>query len=915
MDSDDSKNRFKLKADNLQTKKAAIITWAQAVLSKQNIPYELSTENFLEQFQNGTILCKIMNILNNNCIAKIKTDEGVFASIDNINAFINACREYGLNSVNNFNSYNFIMESKNSEERFIEIMKELCVVSNEKGLTFPNFDFEKFKSDMEEKKDIQDSKVKRLSKNYLNTGSSPIINSGHSKEGSGLSINTNFSNNSHSKDSPYTSSFRSQPILENSGRSNITMDTPTNEILIKMNAKIEQIESNQSKLYNFLNDIYKRMEKMEVNDNMQNKNIEKLATNTLSGLEIMNQQLEVMQSRLGSGQVNAMHVHSISNLQTSNSTSSINNPPELKKQPSFLKGNQKLKFGHWNHNEGATPKSALTPLSQCPTPLSASDTFSSSQQLQFSTLPDNILQMNLSRQENMRLSVVYELFSTEADYVRDLGVIINCLMENISKSQLLSEEEFNGLFSNVKDLIVANQEFNNNLIALKEADPVVPEIGNEFLKIAEKLKVYKEYCSNYPLALSLLRELTQKPDVKNLLTKLATDNQECRGLNLEAFLIKPVQRICKYPLMIRELIKYTSKDSKDYPVLENALNVIENVIAYVNEGTKKLEEKERLTALQARIEFSLFPDLDLKLADKHMVKEGNIQRLINSKAKDRYMYLFNDCILICKEWTASYKYKYQLEEYLAIDSVILKNEITEKLPKGHTNVFQLIPRDTRSKAEKLKGGDNFSIQPITLSLLTDDQKREWSQSIWDTMTESKKALREAETMDDLDLDDFDDDIEQEIITIKNKKEEFPSLVEINGVKWKKAVAATGQNYYFNTVTFDTVWKLPNEYYIVDVETGEKFLHNETENDEDKVTEKEEEEADNEDEDEYYNSENVEGYPDWKMVKMENNITYYFNKKTEETQWEHPGAKSGNESPDKKTINQLQKILVNASPTQ
>ena len=91
------------------------------------------------------------------------------------------------------------------------------------------------------------------------------------------------------------------------------------------------------------------------------------------------------------------------------------------------------------------------------------------------------------------------------------------------------------------------------------------------------------------------------------------------------------------------------------------------------------------------------------------------------------------------------------------------------MPKGHTNVFQLIPRDTRSKAEKLKGGDNFSIQPITLSLLTDDQKREWSQSIWDTMTESKKALREAETMDDFDLDDFDDDIEQEIITIKNKK--------------------------------------------------------------------------------------------------------------------------------------------------
>jgi len=35
------------------------------------------------------------------------------------------------------------MESKNSEEKFIEIMKELCTISNDKGLTFPNFDYEK----------------------------------------------------------------------------------------------------------------------------------------------------------------------------------------------------------------------------------------------------------------------------------------------------------------------------------------------------------------------------------------------------------------------------------------------------------------------------------------------------------------------------------------------------------------------------------------------------------------------------------------------------------------------------------------------------------------------------------------------------------------------------------------------------
>jgi len=61
----------------------------------------------------------------------------------------------------------------------------------------------------------------------------------------------------------------------------------------------------------------------------------------------------------------------------------------------------------------------------------------------------------------------------------------------------------------------------------------------------------------------------------------------------------------------------------------------------------------------------------------------------------------------------------------------------------------------------------LSQQAITLSLLTDLQKKEWTQSIWDAITESKKAIREAEaanTDDDIDLE-----IEEDIkINIKNK---------------------------------------------------------------------------------------------------------------------------------------------------
>jgi len=929
-------DKFKVKSDNIIVKKKAIISWMKSVLAKQNYSNNLTSlsDDFLEQFHNGIILCNIMNIINNNCISKIKTENSVFASIENLNSFINACKEYGINSVNDLNPYNFIMESKNTEEKFIEIIKDICYTSNDKGFVVPEFDIVKFKEDMEiEKKEMQDSsKVKRLSKNYMNNGS-PVISQSF-RDFSSSSINYSSLGGSHFKENSQlsTGSLKPPVIYENGPNSAPVSSESPNDFILKINSKIENIENNQSKLYSMINEINKKMDKIEVLSNFQNKHIEKLASNTLNGLDIMNQQLETIQNKLEKSAFpsispvqtllrgNSVGFINTNNLQNSSSTSSINTQGERRKQsifglPSLSKSGQsssKLKFGHRNH-DNPNGKSSLNP-SQNPvvtssTPdLTNSENFNSTPQLQFSTLPENILQMNLSRQENMRLSVIYELFATESDYVRDLNVIINCLMDSISKSQLLSDKEFNGLFSNVKDLVVVNQEFNDNLTALKEADPVIPEIGNEFIKISEKLKVYKEYCSNYPLALSLLRELSQRPEVKNLLVKLA-ENSECRGLSLESFLIKPVQRICKYPLMIRELLKYTSKDAKDYPVLENSLTVIENVIAYVNEGTKALEEKERLTALQSRIECETYDiKLKLSLADKHMIKEGNIQRLINNKPKDRHIFLFNDLILICKDWTSSYKYKYQLEEYLPISSIILKNEVTEKLPKGHLYVFQIIPQGTKNKAEMMQGGN--SSQPITLSVINEDQKKEWTQSIWDAITESKKIVREVVTDDD--IDDIDKDINNDIkINIVRKREEYPMLVEINGVKWKRATAATGQNYYYNTVTFDSVWKLPNEYYVIDSETGEKYLHNaETEYDDSKNTEGEEsnDEDDNNEEEEYYNSENVEGYPDWKMVKMDNNIVYYFNKNTHETQWEHPGAE-GNNITEKKSIQQLQNILI------
>lgn len=77
-----------------------------------------------------------------------------------------------------------------------------------------------------------------------------------------------------------------------------------------------------------------------------------------------------------------------------------------------------------------------------------------------------------------------------------------------------------------------------------------------------------------------------------------------RGLSFESFLIKPVQRICKYPLLIRELQRYNEKagKTKDNDNLKLAADKIAAVVTSVNEATREAEERERILNIQKTIE-------------------------------------------------------------------------------------------------------------------------------------------------------------------------------------------------------------------------------------------------------------------------------------------------------------------------
>lgn len=128
-------------------------------------------------------------------------------------------------------------------------------------------------------------------------------------------------------------------------------------------------------------------------------------------------------------------------------------------------------------------------------------------------------------------------------------------------------------------------------------------LGDLIAECAESFHVYCIYAANYPAAMKLIYGYQSKPDIKDQLHKWMSA-PEGRGLSLESFLIKPVQRICKYPLLIRELEKYSERagNLKDKELLRNAAEKIEAVVTKVNEATRAAEEKQRILNIGSTID-------------------------------------------------------------------------------------------------------------------------------------------------------------------------------------------------------------------------------------------------------------------------------------------------------------------------
>ena len=254
----------------------------------------------------------------------------------------------------------------------------------------------------------------------------------------------------------------------------------------------------------------------------------------------------------------------------------------------------------------------------------------------------------------MRKGITEELIQTERDYVRDLEITIRLFLSPIRRQKLLSGYEIASLFSNLEQLLPINKALLDDLEQTiritnqsKETAHLYSQwIGEIFSAHVPKMNaLYSTYCSNQPNIHSRLTsyQSTYIEFKKHLET--CFKHGECRKLQLDSFLILPLQRICKYPLFFKQLVTYTPESLQDgqFDALISGQKCVEQMVNQVNSKVKEVENLAKLVEVLFKIENG--PDYFTSIVDEthEFIQEGSFS--INSSPS--HLFLFSNLMLFC----------------------------------------------------------------------------------------------------------------------------------------------------------------------------------------------------------------------------------------------------------------------------
>ncbi|CAB3404205.1 unnamed protein product [Caenorhabditis bovis] len=274
----------------------------------------------------------------------------------------------------------------------------------------------------------------------------------------------------------------------------------------------------------------------------------------------------------------------------------------------------------------------------------------------------------LDDESKLRQEAYFEVITSEASYLLSLNVLITHFMASPqmlgSKSahSVLSDSDRKHLFSNIFAVRDCSERLLCDLESRLEENLVLDDVCDILLEHFNKhFEVYVKYCSNQVYQDRTLRRL--KSDNPAFLTAVQRleENKQCQGLDMRSFLMLPMQRITRYPLLLYAILDRLDSSDERFKTATAALNASNRVVRECNEGARRMERTEQLLEIDRRL---VYKDADLKRIplvsnSRYLVKRGILTQLVErrttnilqsrQKARTLHVFLFSDILMITKK--------------------------------------------------------------------------------------------------------------------------------------------------------------------------------------------------------------------------------------------------------------------------
>ncbi|XP_041809930.1 rho guanine nucleotide exchange factor 25 isoform X5 [Chelmon rostratus] len=224
--------------------------------------------------------------------------------------------------------------------------------------------------------------------------------------------------------------------------------------------------------------------------------------------------------------------------------------------------------------------------------------------------------------------VLTELIDTERLYVDDLGLIVQGYMATMANQGV--PEDMKGkdriVFGNIHQIYDWHKDYFLGELEKCVGDP--DSLAQLFIKHERRLHMYVVYCQNKPKSEHIVSEYieTYFEDLRQQLG---------HRLQLNDLLIKPVQRIMKYQLLLKDFLKYYSKAGRDVEELQRAVEVM----CFVPKRCNDMMNVGRLQGFEGKI------TAQGKLLQQDTFSVGEQESGLLSRARERRVFLFEQLVI------------------------------------------------------------------------------------------------------------------------------------------------------------------------------------------------------------------------------------------------------------------------------